>query len=132
MLKMKHEKCTIPIVIGSATKGRDPIFKCSVCGKRSKSNHAHHKKQKSICPSMAYTVSNGTVLCPKHHTALHKKIGFGKHSYNEVKSWGKGGKYKKRPSRRRRKRTAASGGKITPKKNYHFKIIPRGRRCRRR
>ena len=33
MLKMKYEKCTIPVVIGSAKKGRDPIFKCDVCGK---------------------------------------------------------------------------------------------------
>ena len=33
MLKMKHEKCTIPDIIGSTLKGRDPMFKCDKCGK---------------------------------------------------------------------------------------------------
>jgi hypothetical protein len=57
--------------------------KCQQCGSRGKL-HAHHKKQKSIHPSLAYAVSNGTTLCQKCHMALHKKIGFGKHSWKEI------------------------------------------------
>jgi len=58
--------------------------KCQKCG--SKSNlHAHHIKQKSIHPHLAYVVSNGKCLCEKCHMALHKKIGFGRHTWEEIK-----------------------------------------------
>ena len=55
MLKMKHEKCTIPVVIGSATKGRDPIFKCSVCGKWIAYDDIPDKVKTDFTPDTEYT-----------------------------------------------------------------------------
>jgi len=55
MLKINHEKCTIPVVIGSATKGRDPIFKCSVCGKRIAYDDIPNKVKIDFTPDTEYT-----------------------------------------------------------------------------
>ena len=83
--------------------------KCQKCGS-TRNLHAHHIKQKSIHPKYAYTVSNGTCLCRKCHMELHKKIGFGKHSFDEIMSWHKKKKHHK---------------KTTEYRNYPLKVVYR-------
>jgi 5-methylcytosine-specific restriction endonuclease McrA len=59
-------------------------YRCTKCGSRTKL-HAHHKKQKSIYPKLAYRLSNGTTLCERCHHRLHKVIGYGKKNKRKVK-----------------------------------------------
>jgi len=83
--------------------------KCQQCGRRDKLD-VHHKKQKSIHPKLAYTLSNLVTLCEKCHMAWHKKHGFGKHSYQEV--------YDKYISHRTHCRIERRVGKINSRINY--------------
>jgi hypothetical protein len=98
--------------------------KCQKCGSH-RNLHAHHIKQKSIHPKYAYTISNGTCLCRKCHMDLHKKIGFGKHSFDEVMSWHKDRKNHKKQVEYRNKpiRVVYKPRKLKySRTKYHFKV----------
>lgn len=46
-------------------------FKCQKCGKKSKSNHAHHIKEKRLYPKLVTTLKNGQTLCKYCHHSHH-------------------------------------------------------------
>lgn len=46
-------------------------FTCQSCGKRSKSNHAHHIKEKRFYPDLRTDISNGLTLCASCHHSHH-------------------------------------------------------------
>ena len=49
------KQCTIPSVIGSAKKGRDPIFKCAVCSKFIAYDDIPRKVKIDFTPDTEYT-----------------------------------------------------------------------------
>ena len=103
---------------------------CQKCGSH-RNLHSHHLRQKSLNPKLAYIVSNGTCLCRKCHIELHKKIGFGKHSFDEVMSWHKSRKHHKK---RVEYRTGPIKVNYKPRKlkyrKIKFKMVPRRTRKR--
>ena len=96
--------------------------KCTKCGSRRKL-HVHHKKQKSIYPSLAYTQSNLTVLCSNCHHKWHKKHGYGKKGAAN-KSYRRKTSYRRGPVKRT-KRITVRIKKVTRKKKYNVKVSRR-------
>ena len=64
-------------------------YKCQICGKKSKWNHAHHKDGYDWCFSGRYIISNGVTLCQGTgkngkkkgcHNLFHDKYGRSKNT----------------------------------------------------
>jgi hypothetical protein len=49
-------------------------YKCVVCGKNTHDLNAHHLEGYHWCKELRFEVTNGVVLCRKHHNKFHKKF----------------------------------------------------------